>query len=72
MKYRWSKLDTTETDCEKVNLKNDGPTFFMFRPICVKQVVNNAYEIIYVCYVSGIFIFHLIFNPRLSFELITK
>ena len=43
MKYRWSKLDTTETDCEKVNLKNDGPTFFMFRPICVKQVVNNAY-----------------------------
>ena len=35
MKCGWPKLDKIETDCEKVNLKNRGPTFSL------KQVVNN-------------------------------
>ena len=30
MKCGWPKLDKIETDCEKVNLKNRGPTFFKF------------------------------------------
>ena len=30
MKFGWSKLDKIEMDCEKINLKNDGPTFFFF------------------------------------------
>ena len=42
MKCGWSKLDKIETYCEKFNLKNDGPTFFKFYSICMKQVVNNA------------------------------
>ena len=33
MKCGWSKLDKIETDCEKINLKNDGPTFFKFKYI---------------------------------------
>ena len=36
-KCRWSKLDKIETDCKKVDLKNDGLTFFKFG-ICMKQV----------------------------------
>ena len=31
-----------ETDCEMVSLKNIGPTFFKFKSICVKYVVDNA------------------------------
>ena len=42
MKCGWSKLDKIETDCENVNLKNDGPMFFKLKSICKKQVVNNA------------------------------
>ena len=30
MKFGWSKLDKIEMDCEEINLKNDGPTFFFF------------------------------------------
>ena len=54
MNCEWSKLDKIETDCEKpVNLKNDGPTFFKLKSICMKQVVNNAKKSC-VCYVSEI------------------
>ena len=53
MKCGWSKLDKIETDCEKVNLKNDGLTFFKFKSFCMKQVVNNAQKSS-VCYVSEI------------------
>ena len=41
-KCGWSKLDKFEKEWEMVNLKNDGPTFFKFKSICMKQVVNNA------------------------------
>lgn len=33
MKCGWSKLDKSETDYEKVNLKNTGPTFFKLKSV---------------------------------------
>ena len=33
MKCGWSKLDKFEKDCEKVNLKNVGPTFFKLKSV---------------------------------------
>ena len=33
MKYGWPKLGKIETDCEKVNLKNLGQTFFKFESV---------------------------------------
>ena len=33
MKCGWPKSDKTVTDCEKVNLKNLGPTFFKFESL---------------------------------------
>ena len=33
MKCGCAKLDKIETDCEKVNLKNLGPTFFKFESV---------------------------------------
>ena len=41
LKRGWSKLDDIETDCEMVNLKNDGLTFFKFKSICMKQVYGG-------------------------------
>ena len=41
MKCGWSELEKTETDCEKVNLKNVGPTFSSLSSFSLKQVVNN-------------------------------
>ena len=42
MKCEWLTKDKIETNCEKVNFKNDGPMCFKFKSICMKQVVNNA------------------------------
>ena len=33
MKCGWSKLDKIETDCEKFDVKNLGPTFFKFESV---------------------------------------
>ena len=33
MKCAWPKLDKIEKDCEKVNLKNRGPTFSKFESV---------------------------------------
>ena len=46
-KSQWSadgrnQMDKVETDYEKVNLKNDGPTFFKGKSICMKEVIDNA------------------------------
>ena len=33
MKCGWPKLDKIETDCEKINLQNVGPTFCEFKSV---------------------------------------
>ena len=34
----WPKLNKIETDCEKVNLKNLGPTFFKLESVQSKTI----------------------------------
>ena len=72
MKCGWLKLDKIETDCEKVNLKNIGPTFSSLSLFSLKQVVNNKIRLRnYLCLLfKRDYIFYLIFHSVLMVELI--
>ena len=74
MKCGWSKLDKIETDCEKVNLKNVGPTFLSLGSFSLKQVVNSKIGLqnhLYLLF-KWDSIFYLKFHSRVSSEFMKK